>query len=571
MTFIIIFAVCMLAGLFVCTRKQAMHEDEFYSYYSSNRHVGLIAEGEVTAREILDELEVLPGEGFRFGLVREVQSWDVHPPVYYFLLHFVCSLFPGKFSPWFGLGLNLTCFAAALILMKKLGQLLMPDAPLITDLGILAWGISAGTLGGLVFIRMYMLLTLWILAATIFHLRLLDACHNSKEYPEEKGSSVTDRNLNDTKKKPVIQAAMALFVITFLGFMTHYYFLIWLLLIGGVVNVLMIVRTRRIRPTLIYTGVGILCALACYLFYPAFPAQMFRGQRGAQATDSFFDMSNTSERLNFFASRINHIGFGGLLWVVLGVVVVVSILYWDRRRGLRPKLATWRPIEESRLWDEFGRNVLDRPVKKLDVAAKDRLFTLTAALVGYYLLVSKTALMLGDSSIRYHMPVLGVAYMTLGYALYVAMGCTDKKPLYILTIAIQVALIVANILCCARGGIPFLYPETEEKLAALEKYPDARVLYIYPEGQSWIMWAEATQLLRFEEVYYTDALTFIRECDDPVVRDYILSEGDLIVYVDVGLDPETITDLISEVRGGQAVCERLFEDDYTVTVHISDD
>ena len=50
----------MLAGVIACISKKAMHEDEFYSFYSSNRTWGLAAEGEVTSEDIIRELEVLP-------------------------------------------------------------------------------------------------------------------------------------------------------------------------------------------------------------------------------------------------------------------------------------------------------------------------------------------------------------------------------------------------------------------------------------------------------------------------------------------------------------------------------
>ncbi len=37
------------------------------------------------------------GETFSFASVYDNQVHDVHPPLYYFLLHFVCSLFEGDF------------------------------------------------------------------------------------------------------------------------------------------------------------------------------------------------------------------------------------------------------------------------------------------------------------------------------------------------------------------------------------------------------------------------------------------------------------------------------------------
>ena len=161
----------MVVAVVCCFNKQGMHEDEFYSYYSSNRTYGPVLEDTVSRDTVMDELTVRDGEGFNYGLVREVQSWDVHPPVYYFILHSVCSMMPGVFSMWQGLWINLACLLISLILMVRLGDKLLPAPSVMTVcLGTLAWGISAATLTGVVFIRMYMLLTVWILAVTLLHL-----------------------------------------------------------------------------------------------------------------------------------------------------------------------------------------------------------------------------------------------------------------------------------------------------------------------------------------------------------------------------------------------------------------
>ena len=42
-----------------------------------------------------------------YKYVYDLQSYDVHPPVYYFMLHTVCSVMPGVFSMWQGIGLNI--------------------------------------------------------------------------------------------------------------------------------------------------------------------------------------------------------------------------------------------------------------------------------------------------------------------------------------------------------------------------------------------------------------------------------------------------------------------------------
>ena len=97
---------------YFCNQKEGYHYDEYYSYYSSNKTYGLSPTDRQwkSTEEIISEFQVQKGEEFRFGLVKEMQSFDVHPPLYYYVLHGVCSLFPGVFTKWTGLGINIFFF-----------------------------------------------------------------------------------------------------------------------------------------------------------------------------------------------------------------------------------------------------------------------------------------------------------------------------------------------------------------------------------------------------------------------------------------------------------------------------
>ena len=85
---LIITIVLQLAvALCFCMQKQGFHYDENYSYYSSNVTYGLNPpDGDwLSGSSISEEFHITPGRGFNFPLVAQMQSFDVHPPVYYFL------------------------------------------------------------------------------------------------------------------------------------------------------------------------------------------------------------------------------------------------------------------------------------------------------------------------------------------------------------------------------------------------------------------------------------------------------------------------------------------------------
>ena len=176
------------------SRKAGFHEDELYSYYSSNKTAGLFVNDRewTTGESFRNELVVLPGEQFRYGVVKQMQSWDVHPPLYYYLLHTVCSLTPGIFSKWQGISVNLAGFVISFILLAYAAYLTavypMSRQPELSDSQKQAyrkrgyalagtvcamWGFGAAVISGVMFIRMYQWLTVFVLLCLCLHLRAL--------------------------------------------------------------------------------------------------------------------------------------------------------------------------------------------------------------------------------------------------------------------------------------------------------------------------------------------------------------------------------------------------------------
>ena len=79
--FLLAWAAQMMAAVYFCCQKQGFHEDEYYSYYSTSRTYGLFAEDNTWAEhdDYYQEFVVLENQGFQYALVKQVQSWDVHP------------------------------------------------------------------------------------------------------------------------------------------------------------------------------------------------------------------------------------------------------------------------------------------------------------------------------------------------------------------------------------------------------------------------------------------------------------------------------------------------------------
>ncbi|MDE7049251.1 MAG: hypothetical protein K2P25_14960, partial [Lachnospiraceae bacterium] len=84
--FVEIMAVLLMAQLgvmlFYGNKKAGFHEDEFYTYYSTNKTAGLFVNDRqwLTREDVRNDFVVLHGERFRYDVVKQMQSWDVHPP-----------------------------------------------------------------------------------------------------------------------------------------------------------------------------------------------------------------------------------------------------------------------------------------------------------------------------------------------------------------------------------------------------------------------------------------------------------------------------------------------------------
>ena len=115
--------VQLIAIFYFGSKKAGFHYDEYYSYYSSNVSIGLVP----TDREWKPGSGI-PGQRFQYGTVTRMQTYDVHPPFYYLLLHTVCSLFPGRFSKWSGIGLNIVLFVLSWSVLAKLTRRIVTGA-----------------------------------------------------------------------------------------------------------------------------------------------------------------------------------------------------------------------------------------------------------------------------------------------------------------------------------------------------------------------------------------------------------------------------------------------------------
>ena len=524
----------MAAAFYFCVQKQGFHEDEYYTYYSTARTDGFYVEdGEWVDRETYrNEFVVLPGQRFQYGLVKLVQSWDVHPPMYYWVFHTVASFVPNVFSKWIGLSVNLFFHGINIILLIYLSYLVAGPDSKIPFWVSLFFGLGPAAMSGVMFIRMYEMLTMFVLLCAVLHV------HTVKK---------------NEGKLLVLRCLVPMAAVTYLGFLTQYYYFIFLFYLAIAFCVWLLWRDRNIWNCLRYgISQGVAFVLA-YLTYPSCLGQMFRGQRGAQATENFFNLFNTTDRISFFYDLMNRFVFGHLLSVLLLFILVfaAAVCRWGGRS----------------VKNGSKRTYLERHTAGFDAG----FWMLVFAASGYFVTVSKTALLLGDTSNRYQLPIYGIVVLLTFTAVsrlwqVLSAGCMEHSEYYRKCVkyaetSAAVLGLAAVLLSHRKDGVVFLYPEDKEQIAFAEECAaqGTPAVYLYQPGEEWCIWDVSDELFMYPKVYFAAADgSSVDRLDDIGIQ----NADSLVVYIAKGVDDTEQTMRVAAGADLKRSCTRIFEEKY---------
>lgn len=470
----------VLVIVYFGSRKTGFHEDEYYSFYSTNRTAGLYEpDREWMDREsIRKEFVVLEGERFRYGLISTVQSWDVHPPFYYFILHTASSLVPGIFSKWIGIVVNLVAFILNFILLARLTFLGTGKNRVLTLLVSAVYGLDGIAISGVMFIRMYEWMTVFVLASACLHVRAMRS---------------GDRGF--------IRFLLPLAAVSYLGFLTQYYYLIFLFFMatGFVIWQLYVDRKliNCVRYAVCCQAAGILAVIS----YPACLSHIFRGYRGTEAMAEFLDQSNTWDRLRFFAGLMNEYVFEGYLPLALCLMggMGVFLLLWKKRTG-------------EKIWAggfaDSSNGVQAHPQEKGGKEGKAAWLLLLFASCGYFFTVSQTALLLYETSNRYQLPIYGIVMMLVLTALYglgkklaVCLGWGHRARIAALC-GLAAGFLLGDVRGLLSDKVLFLYEEDAQGLAFARENASVPAVVLYNDSTPYHVWWRSQELLEYDRVYF---------------------------------------------------------------------
>lgn len=562
----IILILQMLTALIFCAKKSGFHYDEYYSYYSSNVTLGLVPTDREwkSQEELLGEFQVLEGQRFRYRDVVRMQTYDVHPPFYYLLLHTVCSLTPGVFTKWSGLVLNLIFFGISWCLLGKLtlelvsaawsweeetaqgrkaGETVQGRKAGETARGrkageaaaaavCLLYGFNPAVLSGIMLVRMYMLLGTFVLFATWLHVRALARNRRGAGF------------------------YIPLMISVYLGFLTHYYFAVYLFFLAAAMEFYLLFETaeskslgQRWKDCMIYAAAVIGAMAAAVLCYPACLGHIFRGYRGTEAMGEFFNLGNTLGRLRFFTGLLNEYVFGSLLPAVVLALLLLAVTIGALARIKHEKRQPGRAMRYRTVW----------------VPA--------AAVAGYFAVVTKTALLTAEEANRYQLPVYGLILMLATAAVMLltkrlmSLIRDGKRERAVRTGQLicggfLLLLLAGEIRGLAGGRVLFLYEEDEENIALARENHEVPVVYFYNGNLMWMIWDDSLELMQYDRIY------FVNMADVSPLTDAELCSADrVLVYVARGDNAGQAVEAVSAGAGSEVrkVRELLYCDLYEVT------
>ncbi len=515
----LLFGLLMVVTLAV---KQEYHIDEFFSYALANRAYDMTVEQgmvyEPAAQPYLDNLTADAGDRFNYVKVWDNQAEDVHPPLYYVLLHTVCSFFPGSFSVWYAGVINILFALGTLFVFRRLVRL-YSDSSFVLLTATLSFVLSAGMLSAVSFLRMYIMAMCWVvLTAYLFAAAVIR---------EETG----------------VRFYAGIAAVAVLGALTHYYCIVYLVL-SCVVFGLWLLCKRRWKDVLLFIAVMGASGGGAVLLFPAMLEHMFSGYRGTQSIEN---LSGTSAaeywgRLKVFFRMINNEVFGGLLPVIVLFLAVGCLLAWSRAQAVNPLQAVREKWKDGGR-KESGRNVgkshkakqskrakkakkaqkAKRAVRKNDKPGRDwrplsRWAVLIVPTAVYFLLVSRMAVY---EEVRYLVPIYAVLLMIGVFALWKAvsvLGLAEKRGQCLMAVCVGVLLLGTWYKAEWRD----LYLEQKERLELAQEYGDVNAIIVYNS-----LWRAKPA---FKEISNYHSLTFVSDGNLQLLDSYEYgADGELIL------------------------------------------
>lgn len=489
---IVLIVMILLTAIMFGFKKQGFYIDEYYVYtFANGTQVGIdIDSGKWNnTSRYLNQLVSEGDENFRFDTTYHNCENGVHPPMYYFLVHFVSSIFTGVFSKWIGLSINILLLIPILILVKRIVWILSGGDEIISLLTVALYGLSPITISMVMLTRMYLLMSLWVVLYVYIHVRNLD-----------RGTLSIGRFL------------FPVFVCGFFGFLTQYFFVVIMFFITFVYAFYLLVFCRKIKDTLIYGTTALLSLIATYFVWPVSVFHIFKGHRGKGAFSQARDFSNMINRFTTHFQWMNELVFGKTVVFFILLLVIGLCIFASRYSRLR-------------------RSSQKYIITTLPTSIKGMLLLMISSVLSF-LCLTQVALVDGITCSRQLYGVYSIFLLILPSATKKVLDCFTGTRTYISTAVTVMSILLVLVSGHFQKAVLFVYEDEKIAMDFARNHPDECVVMFHNDDGNYD--SRIQEIIMYPEVFFALA------SDPTTVEDIKIACADeILVYITTAVsDPE---------------------------------
>lgn len=249
-----------------------------------------------TKEQAKEYMTVSSDEIFNYWSVYYNQSRDVHPPLFYMLVHLVSSICLNTFTKYIIFAINLIFYIASCFVLRKILKLFNKEN--LSWITVIFYGLSMGMISIVMFQRMYMMLTFFAMMYLYLNIKIFK---NSFEIDKK-----TKRWLTLT---------------VILGFLTQYYFCIYAVLVA-IISVICMIKNKKWDSLKRYIWCHVKAAIIGIVLFPASIYHIFfsyRGAAGGVAEGSYWSRLQEYLKLVFYGFSIPE----ALGYIVIGILIAM--------------------------------------------------------------------------------------------------------------------------------------------------------------------------------------------------------------------------------------------------------
>lgn len=306
---LMIIIITLFSGVFLYwgNLKSVNFCDEIYTYILSNSDSEFLTFQLEPGRwyENGETIHILSAEnGFRFNQVMLNNKGDVHPPMYYFVIHILSVINAGSCSKWIGLAAN-WCFAVVSLIILYALIKHITGKRFLSLAACFVYISSPAVISTNMFLRMYGMFSMWVLLFVYISYWLY----------QEKAIS--------TGKRMGLYAALA--AVTFFGFLTQYYFAVFCVIFTFFFCLYKLVK-KQWKTILFYIGSLVAAVAAATVFWKTWVRHMFSGYLGGSVLENAFNFTKIIDDVKYgcihlFTLMYNRLG------LIAGLLLLAAMIY----------------------------------------------------------------------------------------------------------------------------------------------------------------------------------------------------------------------------------------------------